>query len=114
MSRFVLLALSLLFFHQANASIGLISPEQAAQIAHEGGSKAVILDTRGGLPDYKAKFPLSQEYPKTKQGQLPMRFYLSHLAQYPNVKLYEGSWKEYAALKELPASTEASPISTRR
>ncbi len=303
MSRFVLLALSLLFFHQANASIGLISPEQAAQIAQEGGSKALILDTRGGykdyisghlpnarhinfdtlratdvngvpvqylpikltkelltmagidrerthilyaeggtgdeilsatmvayvlekygvrdikivdggLPDYKAKFPLSQEYPKTKQGQLPtkmnndigvdvktvlkmkdqpnivlldarpeneylgndtvwprkghipgaislpwrkvmdeknthkfrdiaevkalfsslgvtpdkevivycgtsregslLRFYLSHLAQYPNVKLYEGSWKEYAALKELPASTEASPSTTRR
>lgn len=303
MSRFVLFALSLLLFHQAKASIGLISPEQAAQIAQEAGSKALILDTRGGykdyisghlpnarhinfdtlratddkgvpvqylpvkltkelltmagvdrerthilyaeggtgdeilsttmvayvlekygvkdikivdggLPDYKAKFPLSQEYPKTKRGQLPtkmntqigvdvktvlkkkdqpkvvlldarpeneylgndtvwprkghipgaislpwrkvmdeknthkfrdiaevrplfsslgvtpdkeviiycgtsregslLRFYLSHLAQFPNVKLYEGSWKEYAALKELPASTEASPINTRR
>lgn len=43
MSRFVLLALSLLFFHQANASIGLISPEQAAQIAKRAVQRLLFL-----------------------------------------------------------------------
>jgi thiosulfate/3-mercaptopyruvate sulfurtransferase len=38
----------------------------------------------------------------SREGSL-LRFYLKHVAKYPNVRLYEGSWKEYASLKELPA-----------
>jgi thiosulfate/3-mercaptopyruvate sulfurtransferase len=38
----------------------------------------------------------------SREGSL-LRFYLRHVAKYPNVRLYEGSWKEYAALKDLPA-----------
>lgn len=38
----------------------------------------------------------------SREGSL-LRFYLKHVAGYPNVRLYEGSWKEYASLKDLPA-----------
>ncbi|MBM3980976.1 MAG: sulfurtransferase [Planctomycetes bacterium] len=38
----------------------------------------------------------------SREGSL-LRFYLKYVAKYPNVRLYEGSWKEYAALKDLPA-----------
>jgi thiosulfate/3-mercaptopyruvate sulfurtransferase len=38
----------------------------------------------------------------SREGSL-LRFYLKHVAKYPNVRLYEGSWKEYVARKELPA-----------
>ena len=38
----------------------------------------------------------------SREGSL-LRFYLKHIAKYPNVRLYEGSWKEYVALKDLPA-----------
>lgn len=38
----------------------------------------------------------------SREGSL-LRFYLKHVAKYPNVRLYEGSWKEYAAMKDLPA-----------
>jgi thiosulfate/3-mercaptopyruvate sulfurtransferase len=38
----------------------------------------------------------------SREGSL-LRFYLKHMAGYPRVRLYEGSWKEYAAMKELPA-----------
>lgn len=38
----------------------------------------------------------------SREGSL-LRFYLKYVAKYPNVRLYEGSWKEYVALKELPA-----------
>jgi thiosulfate/3-mercaptopyruvate sulfurtransferase len=37
----------------------------------------------------------------SREGSL-LRFYLKHVAQYPNVRLYEGSWKEYVSLKHLP------------
>jgi thiosulfate/3-mercaptopyruvate sulfurtransferase len=37
----------------------------------------------------------------SREGSL-LRFYLKFVAKYPNVRLYEGSWKEYVALKELP------------
>ena len=37
----------------------------------------------------------------SREGSL-LRFYLKHVAKYPNVRLYEGSWKEYVHLKELP------------
>lgn len=40
----------------------------------------------------------------SREGSL-LRFYLKYVAKYPNVRLYEGSWKEYAALKDLPAET---------
>jgi thiosulfate/3-mercaptopyruvate sulfurtransferase len=40
----------------------------------------------------------------SREGSL-LRFYLKHVAKYPNVRLYEGSWKEYAALKQHPVET---------
>jgi thiosulfate/3-mercaptopyruvate sulfurtransferase len=40
----------------------------------------------------------------SREGSL-LRFYLKHVAGYPNVRLYEGSWKEYVALKHLPTET---------
>lgn len=41
----------------------------------------------------------------SREGSL-LRFYLKHIAKYPKVRLYEGSWKEYAALKQYPAETK--------
>ena len=41
----------------------------------------------------------------SREGSL-LRFYLKHVAKYPNVRLYEGSWKEYASLKTLPVETK--------
>jgi thiosulfate/3-mercaptopyruvate sulfurtransferase len=38
----------------------------------------------------------------SREGSL-LRFYLRHVAKYPNVRLYEGSWKEYVSMKHLPA-----------
>lgn len=43
----------------------------------------------------------------SREGSL-LRFFLRHVAQYPNVRLYEGSWKEYASLKQYPAETKVS------
>ncbi len=40
----------------------------------------------------------------SREGSL-LRFYLSHVAGYPKVRLYEGSWKEYASLKNYPVET---------
>jgi len=40
----------------------------------------------------------------SREGSL-LRFYLKHVAKYPNVRLREGSWKEYVSLKQLPAET---------
>lgn len=40
----------------------------------------------------------------SREGSL-LRFYLKHVAKFPNVRLYEGSWKEYASLKQYPAET---------
>jgi thiosulfate/3-mercaptopyruvate sulfurtransferase len=40
----------------------------------------------------------------SREGSL-LRFYLKHVAKYPNVRLYEGSWKEYVSMKKLPAET---------
>lgn len=51
----------------------------------------------------------------SREGSL-LRFYLRYVAGYPNVRLYEGSWKEYASLRELPAETAESfapPARTR-
>lgn len=41
----------------------------------------------------------------SREGSL-LRFYLKHVAGYPRVRLYEGSWKEYASMKELPAEVK--------
>ena len=41
----------------------------------------------------------------SREGSL-LRFYLRHVARYPRVRLYEGSWKEYVSLKQHPAETE--------
>ncbi|MEA3211958.1 MAG: thiosulfate/3-mercaptopyruvate sulfurtransferase [Chthoniobacter sp.] len=46
----------------------------------------------------------------SREGSL-LRFYLKHVAGYPNVRLYEGAWKEYVWLKDksLPAETGGQP-----
>jgi thiosulfate/3-mercaptopyruvate sulfurtransferase len=46
----------------------------------------------------------------SREGSL-LRFYLKHVAGYPNVRLYEGAWKEYVWLndKSLPAETGGNP-----
>ena len=41
----------------------------------------------------------------SREGSL-LRFYLKHVAKYPNVRLYEGSWKEYVSLKQHPVETK--------
>jgi len=41
----------------------------------------------------------------SREGSL-LRFYLKHVAKFPNVRLYEGSWKEYVSLKQHPAETK--------
>lgn len=41
----------------------------------------------------------------SREGSL-LRFYLAHVAGFPKVRLYEGSWKEYASIKEYPAETQ--------
>lgn len=43
----------------------------------------------------------------SREGSL-LRFYLVHVAGFPNVRLYEGSWKEYAAIKKYPAETKVN------
>jgi thiosulfate/3-mercaptopyruvate sulfurtransferase len=46
----------------------------------------------------------------SREGSL-LRFYLKYVAGYPNVRLYEGAWKEYVWLegKSLPAETGGEP-----
>ncbi len=46
----------------------------------------------------------------SREGSL-LQFYLKHVAGYPNVRLYEGAWKEYVWLKgkTLPAETGGEP-----
>ncbi len=46
----------------------------------------------------------------SREGSL-LLFYLKHVAGYPNVRLYEGAWKEYVWLndKTLPAETGGHP-----
>ncbi|MFM7056205.1 MAG: sulfurtransferase [Planctomycetota bacterium] len=46
----------------------------------------------------------------SREGSL-LRFYLRHVAGYPHVRLYEGSWKEYASLKHHPAETQENSLS---
>jgi thiosulfate/3-mercaptopyruvate sulfurtransferase len=45
----------------------------------------------------------------SREGSL-LRFYLAHVLGFPNVRLYEGSWKEYASLKQHPAETKESKL----
>lgn len=49
----------------------------------------------------------------SREGSL-LRFYLKHVAKYPNVRLYEGSWKEYVALKQHPAEIKENKASTSK
>lgn len=46
----------------------------------------------------------------SREGSL-LRFYLKYVANYPNVRLYEGAWKEYVWLKDksLPAEEGGKP-----
>lgn len=46
----------------------------------------------------------------SREGSL-LLFYLKHVAGFPNVRLYEGAWKEYVWLKgkSLPAETGGEP-----
>ena len=46
----------------------------------------------------------------SREGSL-LRFYLKHVAKYPRVRLYEGSWKEYASLKQHPAEAKENKAS---
>ena len=41
----------------------------------------------------------------SREGSL-LRFYLAHVAGFPKVRLYEGSWKEYVSIKKYPAETQ--------
>lgn len=45
----------------------------------------------------------------SREGSL-LRFYLKHVAGYPNVRLYEGSWKEYVSLKQHPAELKENTL----
>ena len=49
----------------------------------------------------------------SREGSL-LRFYLRHVAKYPNVRLYEGSWKEYVNLKQHPPETKENVASAAR
>lgn len=43
----------------------------------------------------------------SREGSL-LRFYLTHIAGYKNVRLYEGSWKEYSSISKLPVELKAN------
>ena len=45
----------------------------------------------------------------SREGSL-LRFYLRHVAGYPHVRLYEGSWKEYAAQKQYPVELKENQV----
>jgi thiosulfate/3-mercaptopyruvate sulfurtransferase len=47
-------------------------------------------------------------YCGTSREACLVRFYLKHVIGYPDVLLYEGSWKEYVALKHYPAEVKES------
>lgn len=51
----------------------------------------------------------------SREGSL-LLFYLKHVAGYPNVRLYEGAWKEYVWLKgkSLPAETGGDPAGEKK
>ncbi len=48
----------------------------------------------------------------SREGSL-LRFYLKHIANYPKVRLYEGSWKEYASLEQYPVETTVPQATVR-
>lgn len=50
----------------------------------------------------------------SREGSL-LLFYLKHVAGYPNVRLYEGAWKEYVWLqnKSLPAEVGGDPAGVK-
>lgn len=51
----------------------------------------------------------------SREGSL-LLFYLKHVAGFPNVRLYEGAWKEYVWLKgkSLPAETGGEPAGMKK
>ena len=44
----------------------------------------------------------------SREGSL-LRFTLRHVLNYPNVRLYEGSWREYVSLKQYPVEKGPAP-----
>lgn len=44
----------------------------------------------------------------SREGSL-VRFYLKHVADYPNVRLYEGAWKEYVWFENQSLPAETTP-----
>jgi thiosulfate/3-mercaptopyruvate sulfurtransferase len=55
-------------------------------------------------------------YCGTSREGSALRFYLKYVAGYPNVRLYEGAWKEYVWLngKSLPAETGGEPAGQKK
>ena len=64
-------------------------------------------ESRTGEGRHHARTRTSSAYCGTSREGSLLRFYLKHVAGYPNVRLYEGAWKEYVWLKDksLPAET---------
>jgi thiosulfate/3-mercaptopyruvate sulfurtransferase len=65
------------------------------------GQATAELETAGLTPDKEILVYCGT----SREGSL-LRFYLKHVAKYPNVRLYEGSWKEYVWLKQYPTETK--------
>ncbi len=65
------------------------------------GQATAELETAGLTPDKEILVYCGT----SREGSL-LRFYLKHVAKYPNVRLYEGSWKEYVSLKQYPTETK--------
>lgn len=108
-----LLALSILGATASFADIGIISPGDAKKLIDDSNpeKRPIVLDTRGGYKDYfRGHLPTALCYCGTSREGSLLRFYLKHVAGYPNVRLYEGAWKEYVWLKgkSLPAETTES------
>lgn len=80
-------------FHWAR----LMEPDNTHKFASAARSKAE-LESAGITPDKQVLVYCGT----SREGSL-LRFYLKHVAKYPNVRLYEGSWKEYASLKQYSA-----------
>lgn len=80
-----------------------------AKLMHDDNTHAFL-----ALDDAKAKLKSAGITPDkevivycgtSREGSL-LRFYLKHVAGYPNVRLYEGSWKEYVSLKGQPTEVK--------
>lgn len=87
---------------------GAISFHWARLMEEENTHKFLPLDTVLPLLESSGITPNKQiiVYCGTSREGSLLRFFLRHVAHYPNVRLYEGSWKEYASLKHLPAALD--------